>query len=298
MNVLVYTGPETLPSSHTSALTTLKRLLHPHYAVQALPLASLTAPSYPWRTACALLVLPRANADQSQWLPKPAQAAVQAHVDEGGALLEWEPVNDGLVLTVKGARAAKIAQWVPAGGVDQEQEPLNRLRETLVTLGLQGTLSDPNFNAQESEHPTPHPLPQFLTAAPGKIGVVARIAGLLGVSESGDGALEDENDSFVFHPGIEGPAVLSRLRQEPVGVAEDGKAEKNTREPKHVVLCTEDALPGRDLAPLFNLAAYYEALSAARSEQGCETTGADSWGLGEALLYSEVVTSTQTMLDK
>ncbi|KAG5633864.1 hypothetical protein H0H81_004695 [Sphagnurus paluster] len=183
MNVLVYTGPETLPSSHTSTLTTLKHLLHPHYAVQALPLAPLAAPSYPWHTACALLILPHTNADQSQWLPKPAQAAVQAHVDEGGALLEWEPVDDGLVLTVKGARAAKIAQWVPAGGVDQEEELLNHLREMLMTLGLQATLSDPNYNAQESKHPTPHQLPQFLTAAPGKISIVAHIAGLLGVSE-------------------------------------------------------------------------------------------------------------------
>ena len=46
-------------------------------------------------------------------------------------------------------------------------------------------------------------------------------------------------------------------------------------------------------------AAYYDALALARKERACpESYPPDEWGVGEALLYGEVVTSTQTMLDK
>ena len=55
MNVLVYTGPDSSPSSLSYTLTSLRALLTPNYAVQKLDAKAL--PVQPWPASCALLVL-------------------------------------------------------------------------------------------------------------------------------------------------------------------------------------------------------------------------------------------------
>lgn len=54
-------------------------------------------------------------------------------------------------------------------------------------------------------------------------------------------------------------------------------------------------VPDKALTPLFDLKAYFQALSERRSQEW----GGGSWyRFGNAVLYSEVITSTQTVLDK
>jgi len=70
-----------------------------------------------------------------------------------------------------------------------------------------------------------------------------------------------------------------------------------TCKPKHIIVCHAGELPARQETPLFDLELYYSALSLARAKEG-STDLVEPWGFGQVLLYGEVITSTQTMLDK
>jgi len=74
-------------------------------------------------------------------------------------------------------------------------------------------------------------------------------------------------------------------------------SDPSTWQPKHVILCLGGVLPKKEMTPIFDIALFYKDLEAARDKIGLSKTS-EPWGMGEALLYGEVVTSTQTMLDK
>jgi biotin--protein ligase len=74
-------------------------------------------------------------------------------------------------------------------------------------------------------------------------------------------------------------------------------SDPSTWQPKHIIVCKDGALPEKDMTPLFDVALFYNALAAARNKIELPKTS-EPWGMGEALLYGETVTSTQTMLDK
>src|SRR5438270_5817664 len=57
MNVIVYAGPEVLPLSLSNAIASLRTLLLPHYTVQPISQPALLA--QPWKSSCALLVVPQ-----------------------------------------------------------------------------------------------------------------------------------------------------------------------------------------------------------------------------------------------
>ncbi|KAF8075278.1 biotin-ligase [Lyophyllum atratum] len=166
-----------------------------------------------------------------------------------------------------------------------ERRRLDLVKKTLVALSLR--------LPSEEEHPVSRPHPQFLVSNPTKTAIVPIIADQIAAPSSGSqlSVFKDENDTFHFHDLASGSDLLKQAR-------EDTSAPNDPAQwqPKHIIVCP-DALPGRDLTPLFDLGLYYDTLSTARATQGCRDTP-ESWGCGEALLYGEVVTSTQTMLDK
>lgn len=83
MNVLVYSGPETLQPSVSRTITALRSALYPQYTVQPVTLQSLT--SHPWTASCALLVFPALREQLS--LSSAVAASVRSYVEKGGALL-------------------------------------------------------------------------------------------------------------------------------------------------------------------------------------------------------------------
>ncbi|KAG6840196.1 hypothetical protein C0991_008278 [Blastosporella zonata] len=169
-----------------------------------------------------------------------------------------------------------------AGG---EKQRLQLLKSTLLSLSLR--------LPSVEESPVSRPLPQFLTSIPSKLDVVSKIADLLAAPSSGSqlNVFKDENDTFHFHNVLESKDVMKSARE-----STDVPQDPSEWQPKHIILCST-SLPDQDQSPLFDLRAYYESLSLARKAQGCHDAP-EVWGCGEALLYGETVTSTQTMLDK
>jgi biotin--protein ligase len=140
------------------------------------------------------------------------------------------------------------------------------------------------------------PLPQFLTSTPEKPTLVGRVMEALAAPQSGSqlSVFKDANDEFHFYPFQESLELLELARAKSVS---GERSDPETWQPKHVVVCFDGSVPPPKLTPLFDLRIFYEALSTAHEKEG-SPGNADSWRMGEVFLYGEVVTSTQTMLDK
>jgi biotin--protein ligase len=141
------------------------------------------------------------------------------------------------------------------------------------------------------------PLPQFLTSAPDKLSITDTILDAIAAPQSGAQltTFKDANDEFHFHSLQESAALLATAR-----AAAQTASDPSTWQPKHIVVCRDGRLPDKTLTPLFDLELFYTALGAARRTEGLKAPSSTdlAWGIGEALLYGEAVTSTQTMLDK
>jgi len=200
----------------------------------------------------------------------------------------------GLVVPIGNGRAAlwdariECQQAPPTPeGTQDDSEHLSLLRDTLFSLSLR---------LPEHNQGKLRPTPQFLTSTPNKPKVVDAILGALALATtqkditSGKDLtqLKDLNDTFHFHLTDSAKGVVERAK------SDDGEASLTL--PKDIVVYAEGKLPGKELAPLFDFELYYRALEEAREKDGVETEG--EWGVGEAMMYGEIVTSTQTMLDK
>lgn len=128
------------------------------------------------------------------------------------------------------------------------------------------------------------PLPLILTGFRSRPEIVQSI--LTSLSVEVPGTLVDENDSFEFVEAQQGLEFLRQARSNPL--------QSNT---KSVIVFRNGSIPPSSDTPLFDLEQYYSTLAAVRKEKGC-SVDPSPWGIGEALQYGEVVTSTQTMLDK
>lgn len=170
---------------------------------------------------------------------------------------------------------------------ENEKRRSSLLKTTLGFLGLQL----PGIELAKITQP----LPQFLTCSPRKPTIVSAIAQALGVSLHKPTTYEDVNDTFLFQPIPEGAVTQiesARTTSNP---------DPANWQPKHVYLCPDGYTPSRRDTPLFNIHHYYEYLNTARTKEGladAATTPNAAWGIGEAFAYGEVVTSTQTLLDK
>jgi biotin--protein ligase len=166
-----------------------------------------------------------------------------------------------------------------------EQRRLALLKSTLLSLNLQ---LPQNLETEVLSHP----LPQYLTAHPSKPTIISKITDSIAAPLDGSqlSVFEDKGDTFHFHRLEESENLEKETREEPQS------SDPSKWQPKHIILCS-DALPDRRRTPLFDIELYYKSLSAARKKEGGSEI-AVPWGMGDALLYGEVVTSTQTLLEK
>lgn len=184
------------------------------------------------------------------------------------------------------------------------------LRYVLTSLGLSVPPETTTTIANEPSNPIPRcALPQFLLHPRGKRHISDTILQRLGIPSadfvespgggSGSGGdsepvvvvIKDRVDTFHFHKvaSLEDGARL---------VAEaKASADASDAAPRLVVVLPPDVLPTGELTPRFDADKYFDVLAEVRG--GDQKTGAEgSWGVGEALFYGEVVTSTQTMLER
>ncbi|KAG6907495.1 hypothetical protein DXG01_008690 [Tephrocybe rancida] len=183
-----------------------------------------------------------------------------------------------------GIWASNVEVPSTSGTPDADERRLQLLRSTLLSLSLQLPSAE--------EFPVSSPFPQFLTSTPKRPDIVPIIADFIASPASGAqlSVFKDDNDTFHFHSSTASAGLLRSARENTAVVGSPLEWQ-----PKHIVL-SSTSLPEQDQTPLFDLAAYYDSLNLARKAQGCPELP-DAWGCGEALLYGEVVTSTQTMLD-
>ncbi|PCH37533.1 class II aaRS and biotin synthetase [Wolfiporia cocos MD-104 SS10] len=208
-------------------------------------------------------------------------AALQGGFGAGRVVL-WDalidlPLTEEPVLSLLGSRSSSFLQETEKGRQEALRHSLHVLRLVLP----------------EQQSTSTSPLPQFLTSTPSKPWIVSRIAQALSLSlqDATPHTWADSNDTFYFHPHVRSLDVLEAAR---IASADSDPA---SWQPKHVLVHTGGALPPLDETPLFDVGRFYGELAAARGQARCMERS-DVWGIGEALLYGEVVTSTQTLLDK
>jgi hypothetical protein len=123
----------------------------------------------------------------------------------------------------------------------------------------------------------------FVGAAPIVDTILSRLS--VDFTQEATKELKDQNDTFIVHPSLDALTDLP----EPDAI---------TLQPKHIIALTNNAFPPREKTPTFDVALYLDEL--AKGEHRSRDLNDDSspWPIGAALMYGEVVTSTQTMLDR
>ncbi|KAI0634051.1 class II aaRS and biotin synthetase [Trametes polyzona] len=225
---------------------------------------------------------------QSEGLP--AVAGVKATIGEGlatfwNAHLEYSPREE-------------IAASILTAKSNFTQEDLTKAEEGRISI-LRKTLSELGLIVPEQAGIIARPTPQVFTSAPWRHGIARRILkeleapDLAALGENGY-ELKDSNDTFIIHPASSASAVFA--------VSPDDRypnQDPATWNPKHIVLYDDGEVPPREFMPRFDLKTFYAALKEARKTHGRpEEYPNDGWGIGEALLYGDVVTSTQTLFEK
>ena len=182
--------------------------------------------------------------------------------------------------------AASVEYPIPDDALKLNEERRHALlRDDLTFLGLRLPSNDDPVVSR--------PSPLFLvshSAAPEAVSSV--ISAFTGSDTITAQVIEDENDSFLFHSPQDLIPVKSQCQADYLASSDPG-----AWQPKHILVYTGGDQPDVEDTPLFSTREYFECLSAARIREKC-ISKEGSWGFGECLMYGEVVTSTQTMLDK
>jgi biotin--protein ligase len=192
-----------------------------------------------------------------------------------GIGLSFENLGSGRTI-LWGPRLDQPLATVSSPDPDEEKRRLGFLRESLRECGLEL----PSAEAISSRLPTPM---YFVGAAP----IVDTILSKLSVDFTQEPAMElkDQNDTFVVHP----PSDVSMDLPEP---------DAATLQPKRVIALTNNVFPPREKTPTFDVALYLDELAKGKQKIRDLSDDSDPWPIGAALMYGEVVTSTQTMLDR
>ena len=159
---------------------------------------------------------------------------------------------------------------------DEEKRRLGFLRESLRECGLEL----PSAEAVSSRVPTPM---YFVGAASIVDTILSRL--FVDFTQEATKELIDQNDTFVVHP----PSDVS---------ADLPKPDAATLQPKRVIALTNNAFPPREKTPTFDVTLYLCELTKGKQRSRDLSDDSDPWPIGAALMYGEVVTSTQTMLDR
>lgn len=200
-------------------------------------------------------------------------------VDNIKVLLRYSPDGDVAGIQYDFLRG-KIILWGPNIEDPASTEGPHLLKNTLETFGLYIPAgSEPGKVRVQAR-----PLPQFLVSNPRKPWILSQITDALASATSDNPSalkiFDDTNDTFHFHSLSE--TAVSDLQP----------SEKD----KHIIICADGQLPSREQTPLFDIRAFFDALNSNGTEQ--KDQASDTWRFGDAFLYGEMVTSTQTMLDK
>ncbi|GAA6026337.1 hypothetical protein JCM8202_001945 [Rhodotorula sphaerocarpa] len=212
--------------------------------------------------------LANSEPDPSRWVPlatydgvdgEPA-AGVLSRVEQGCAVL-WGVHPEHPLRPSEGGDAAT------------EQTRLDLLRATLTALELDVA---PGISAP------PRLSPLFLMASrPGLVqSVASSIAARSEVSGPAEVTLQDRHDTYLLRPADASETNYHDPR--PTG---DSDTEVDPHDLPKVISACEAGLPSPTQTPLFDTSRYFSTL------------GRES-AIGHALMYGEVVTSTQTMLDR
>ena len=250
--------------------------------------------------------------------PNLPNAAVFSQIGAGRSLLcgthpEYSLLEDPL---------QSALQRMPGGGPSQEElisleeDRLELMRTLLLTLGV----GVPETEEQDKlERPT-HPLPQFLVSHPSKPNLPAHFFSKISshftksptdsdptpISSDGPSILPDANDTFHFHRSTSFPSISSYLSQARTTTLSPDEAENLDALIKHVIVAdkeegTVEVIEREKWTPLFNWSTFWKELDSARKserDKGGHDVKMGETRLGDLMLYSEAVTSTQTMLDK
>ncbi|KAJ6590965.1 biotin-ligase [Mycena vulgaris] len=189
-------------------------------------------------------------------------------------------------LTEEPASSISMASSLSPAVIDlAEHRRQSLMKNTLLLLGLQ---------IPEASATLCRPLPQFLASHFIKPHIVSLITNSIAAPHPGTqlSTFEDTNDKFLFHILPESGPLIRDTR-----LAATTRTDPSTWQPKHIIVCPDGHLPDHEQTPLFDLGLFFSALSAARKKDGV-SEDAQPWAIGDALLYGEAVTSTQTILDK
>ena len=165
---------------------------------------------------------------------------------------------------------------VPSPDPDEEKRRLGLLRESLREFGLEL----PSAEAVSSRIPTRM---YFIGAAPIVDTILSRLS--VDFTQEPTKELKDQNDTFIVHPSSDVSVDLP-------------EPDATTLQPKRVIALTDNAVPPRENTPTFDVALYLDELAKSDRRSRDPNDNSDPWPIGAALMYGEVVTSTQTMLDR
>ncbi|KAG9126083.1 biotin holocarboxylase synthetase [Ceratobasidium sp. 392] len=172
---------------------------------------------------------------------------------------------------------------------ERESKRLELVSGILAGLGL----AVPG-GAASTKLPT-KPLPQLLCASPHRPGLITTIWDQLkphlkpSKDIEGIYQLDDSQDTFRFFDSSSDRLAVARREAE----AED--APDQATAPRDVIYYDGSLPPDTD-TPLFSISAYFAALHTVRGNNPLISN--TKWGVGEALMYGEAVTSTQTLFDR
>ncbi|KAG8940830.1 biotin holocarboxylase synthetase [Tulasnella sp. 424] len=226
----------------------------------------------------------------TEGLAKGKAAAVACDVGAGRAILMGPHME--YPITLEPAAAALKRSYPDIN--DSEIAELERARWDMMKtmLELLG-LHSPYKTSEDVPSRSPGPLPQVLVSTPSNPSIVSRYLDVLRsiCPHETPNRLQDANDTFNFHPSANFTSILARSRERRVAEEDLGLLERD------IVIYEGGCVPTNDQTPLFNLETFFNHLSSMRSSLSLRDKG-DGWGMGEALLYGEIITSTQTLFDK
>lgn len=207
-------------------------------------------------------------------LPDNPPAGVRCTVGRGVAIL-W------------GVHPEHVSRISPTEIRSQPSMEGFRAREKARKALVRSMLSMLGLDVPSEPTDPPAPKPQFLCASDDTL--LEPLARQLHDLFESDGTLQDANDTFrlqlssAYEDSLSSAANQLSLH-DPLASDTD---ESDARPVRDIVCC--DPLPPANATPIFDVRGYFDRLAAQSARKDV---------LGSLLLYGEVVTSTQTLLDK
>ncbi|KAG0038746.1 biotin holocarboxylase synthetase [Podila clonocystis] len=180
--------------------------------------------------------------------------------------------------------------------LEQDKERVLLLRSLLIRLGLKLTQQEPQVSLTNTGSDIELPpgaiqgIPDLtsLYLASTRPAITQELTRSLKSLVTGAGLIKEANDTFQL---IDSPLHAAPFHTPTLSEGADGEGEEKVI--KNIVLCPEGAPPA-NLTPQFTMDTFFTHLQQLRNA----SFNGGQLRFGDSLLYGQVVTSTQTMLDK